>query len=184
MIKLTRDVNAATQLAAALLVVAVSCAGPSPKAADRPPIHACELLTMDEADPQGKDLLSPVSNAVDASVGAEIAKCAYGTTDLPVRVVSLEIRRFRDPAAAKSAQRAARGMLRGLAGEEARAIEGLGDDAAWAGGRLCQLHVQSGDLRLIVSIEVGAEAEREARARTIATQALVRLAAPAAKPAS
>jgi hypothetical protein len=168
----------------ALLVLATGCAGPSPKPAERPPIHACDLLTLDEADPQGKDLLSPVGNAVDESVGAESAKCAYGTADLPVRVVSLEVRRFRDPAAARSAQRAARGMLRGLAGEEARPVESIGDDAAWAGGRLCQLHVQSGDLRLIVSIEVGEEAQREARARAIATQALARLAAPPAKPAS
>jgi hypothetical protein len=173
-----------TLTAVSLLVAGLACAGPAPKSAARPPLEACELLTMDEADPHAANALSPVGNAVDQSVGAEVAKCTYGTVDLPVRVVSLEIRRFRDPAAARSAQRGAHGMLRGLAGEEPRAVDGLGDAAAWAGGRLCQLHVQSGDLRLIVSVEVGDEATREARAREIAVRALARLAAPPAKPAS
>jgi hypothetical protein len=162
----------------ALLLAAAGCAGPSPQAAARSPIDACELLTVDEADPQGANGLSPVGNAVDQSVGADVAKCAYGTVDLPVRVVSVEVRRFRDAAAAQSAQRAAHGMLRGLAGEEPRAVDGVGEDAAWAGGRLCQLHVQSGDVRLIVSIEVGDDTTREARAREIAVRALARLAAP------
>ena len=169
--------------ALALLAFGLACAGPAPKPADRPPLDACDLLTMDEADPQGANLLSPVGNAVDQSVGADVAKCAYGTSDLPVRVVSVEVRRFRDAAAAQSAQRAARGMLRGLAGEEPHAVEGLGEEAAWAGGRLCQLHVQSGETRLIVSVEVGDEAKRGAQAREIARRALSRLAAPA-KPAT
>jgi len=169
--------------ALALLAVAAAC-GPAAKVSERPPINACELLTLDEADPNGANVLAPVGNAVDQSVGTEIAKCAYGTADLPVRVVSLEVRRFRDAGAAQSAQRAARGMLRGLAGEEPRAEEGVGDDAAWAGGRLDQLHAQAGDLRLIVSIEVGDEATREARAKEIAVRALARLAAPPKKGAA
>ena len=167
----------------ALLLAAVGCAGPSPKSAARPPIDACDLLTLDEADPQGANALSPVGNAVDQSVGADVAKCSYGTVDLPVRVVSVEVRRFRDASAAQSAQRSARGMLRSLAGEEPQAVEGLGEDAAWAGGRLCQLHAQSGDIRLIVTVEVGDEAGREARAREIAVRALARLAAPPKKAA-
>ncbi len=158
-------------------LVALGCGARRP-AAERPPIHACDLLTLDEADPKGADVLMPVGNAVDSSVGASVAKCAYGTSDLPVRVVGVEVRRFASPDSAESEQRAARGMLRGLAGADAEPVAGLGDDAAWAGGRLNQLHVRAGDLRLIVSVEVGDEAKRKARAQEIAARALSRLTKP------
>lgn len=171
-----RAMRLAIALPCSLLVVA-ACARPGrdPGQTPRPPIKACELLTLEEADPQGALGLSPVGNAVDAAVGTETAKCSYGTVDLPVKVVSLEVRRFADAGAARSAQRAARGMLRGLAAAEPEDLSGLGDAAAWAGGQLDQLHLQDGDTRLIVTVEVGDEATRSTRARAIAAQALARL---------
>jgi hypothetical protein len=163
-------------LALALLTLASACGRDDfPPRPPRAPIHACELITPDEADPKGALGLSPVGNAVDESTGVQSAKCAFGTVDLPVHVVSVEVRRFADEGAARSDQRVARGMFRGLAGEEPRDVPELGDEATWAGGRLDQLHVRTGDTRLIVAVEVGEDATREARAIALARLALGRL---------
>ncbi|MEO8505343.1 MAG: hypothetical protein ABI609_15715 [Acidobacteriota bacterium] len=169
----------------ALIASVVACAkhpGPAASSAGLAPIDACELLTLDEADPQGADLLMPVGNAVDHSIGADSAKCAYGTSDLPIQVVGMEVRRFADADAAKSAQSSAAGALRGMAGGDLHSVEGLADGAVWAGGRLNQLHVLAGSTRLIVTVEVGDVARREGRARELARLALGRLSQPA-KPA-
>ena len=141
-----------------------------------PPINACALMQLEDADPGGALSLTQVKAAVEQSVGHEVAKCSYGTPEPPIRLIGLEVRRFPSVAAAKSAQDTSEAVLRRLVAGEARAVPAVGDRALWAGGRLGQLQVRADRVRLIVTIEVGDEKDREARAAAIATRAIERLA--------
>ncbi len=144
----------------------------------RPPLRACALLLLPEADPEGLDGLMPAKTEVDQTVGDEFAKCVYATPDLPPRLVSLEVRRFANAKRAGGAQRTAVDYLPSLAAEPLAAVAGLGDEAVWAGGKLGQLHVRDGSQRLIVTVETGDTAARRARAEAIARRALERLHPP------
>ena len=157
-----------------------ACAGApeKPPQPTGPPMHACELILLPEADPDGLDGLMPAKTEVDQSVGDEFAKCVYATPDLPPHLVSLEVRRFVNEKRAGGAQRTAVDYLPSLAAEPLVAIAGLGDEAVWAGGKLGQLHVRDGRQRLIVTVETGDPVARRARAEAIAGRALERLHAP------
>lgn len=162
-----------------------ACGTPPPAAAPSPtpaPIDACRLMTVDDADPGGKLGLMLVRAPTELSVGQDYAKCSYGTGDLPIMVVSLEVRRLPSAAAALRQQKGSAGVLDSLSGVEAEPVEGVGDSAMWAGGRLNQLHAVEGDLRFIVTIEVGPEGDRAERARAIALAAIERQLAPAPAP--
>ena len=169
-----------------LATLAVAACGRAPvaetKAApSRPPFRACDLLLLDEADPDGADGLMPAKTEVDQTVGDEFAKCVYATPELPPRMVSLEVRRFAAERNAIGAQRTAVDYLPSLAAEALQRVPDLGDEAVWAGGRLGQLHVRDGSQRLIVTVETRDLAARRPRAESIARLALGRLHAPPPK---
>jgi hypothetical protein len=162
------------------LALALACGrGPETApgdAAKLPPLEACKLLPYDEADPGGADGLLPTRSEVDLKVGDDFAKCMYSTVELPPRSVALELRRFAEVKRAAGAQAATVDYLPRLSGAEVEPVAGVGDEAAWAGGKLNQLHARAGDLRLLVTVEVGEPETRRERAAAIARRALERLA--------
>lgn len=158
-------------------VLLVACGGRPSAPAPPVEIDACELLTPREADSAAGESLQPMAGEVDAARGRHDVKCTYATLDVPPRLVSLEVRRFPTRAAAQGAQASTASYLRSLARGLVEPVAGLGDGAVWAGASVQQLHVLAGRLRLIVTVELGPEANRQAAARTIAERALERLRA-------
>ena len=170
-------------LACAVLIPLVGCGGkPDPVerpagAAKHPPLEACKLLLYEEADPGHLDGLVPAKTEIHNSVGDDFAKCMYSTVELPPSTVALELRRFATAKKAAGAQSSTVDYMPRLAAAEVEPVPGVGDEAAWASGRLNQLHARAGDLRLIVTVEVGEPESRRDRAAAIARLAIARLAA-------
>ncbi len=160
----------------AALALLAACGQRTPAA---PPVglDACGLLSPQEADAAAGETMQPMASEVDRSQGLGDVKCTYATYDVPPRVVSLEVRRFASPGAAASAQAQTASYLRSLARGAVEPVSGLGEQAVWAGASVEQLHVQSGHLRLIVTVQLGPEAGRPAAARAIAERVLQRLTA-------
>ena len=174
-------------LALAFLAALASCAKqtePAATVAAKPePIQACKLLPFEEADPGNLDGLIPAKSEIDVTVGEDFAKCMYSTFELPPRSVAIELRRFASDSKARGAQESTVGYLPRLARADAETVAGVGDEATWAGGVLNQLHVRSGAMRVIVTVEVGEPETRRDRAAAVARKALERLAAPPSAPA-
>jgi len=164
------------------LAALASCGSPQevPEASRAlPPLDACALLLAEDADPGGTYGLLRVRAPIEPTVGQDAAKCSFGTPEPPIMVVSLEVRRLASAAAARKQQKGSEPMLPKLSGVPVEVVEGIGDRAVWAGGRLDQLQVVAGELRLIVTVEVGEESGRRDHATRIATSALERLRDPA-----
>ncbi len=173
-------------LAGAALIVGLAIAGcggdaAAPRADPRadlpaPDLFACELLPSEEAEAIAGEPLDQLSTPLDAEVSHHAAKCSWGPgMKTPVRVVSLEVRRFESPERARRAQQTAVEALRRYARGGLAEIPGLGDQAVWAGGALWQLHAVEGDLRLIATVELGEESRRREAAAGIVRRALQRL---------
>ena len=144
--------------------------------ATRPPIDACLLLLRSDVDPDGELGLTKGSNLLDEPEGPFFAKCTYGRRG-PWRAVTLDVRRSLTVEKARDLQEASRPFLRRLAREPLLDVTGVGEAAVWAGGKIGQLHVLSGDLRLIFTIELGDEVDGKAVALRLAHLALDRLRA-------
>ena len=174
MLAIARRRPAAVALLLAPLAIVAGCGG---RPAPLPPVEldACALLLPQEADAAAGETMQPMASEVDRSQGLGDVKCTYATYDVPPRIVSLEVRRFATPRAAASAQAQTASYLRSLARGVVEPVAGLGEQAVWAGASVEQLHVQSGRLRLIVTVQLGPEGGRPAAARTIAERALQRL---------
>ena len=168
---------ACAAVAAAPLLGACSDANePREVAADAPPIDACALLPEDEAIRLAEQDLDPVSTAVDRRVDRETAKCSYANLGgPPFRMISLEVRRYPSLKQAARAHERTLKLLRRVERENAEDIAGLGESALWA-GKNQQVHVLRGDLRLIVTVQLGDPRFRGEAAREIAARALQRLA--------
>ena len=168
-------------LSALLVGAALAACGPSAKpgriAADAPEIDSCALLPEAEAIQLAGEDLDPVSTALDHRVHREVAKCSYANLGgPPFRMISLEVRRYPSADAARGVQERALKLLRRVEGEGAETIAGLGDSALWA-PRSQQLHLLTGDLRFIITVQLGDPRFRGESAREIATKALDRLTA-------
>ena len=137
-------------------------------------LEACLLLVRQDLDPEGEMGLRKIRTAIDQTAGRRFAKCAWGVpkTDL---FASLEVRRMESAERALAAQSDGLPVLRRLAGAPLIEVAGLGDTATWAGGRLDQLHFVDREFRLILTIEIGAEAQRLELAKLIAGRVLERL---------
>jgi hypothetical protein len=144
--------------------------------ASRPSIDACLLLLRSDVDPAGELGLTKASNLVDEHEGPFFAKCGYGRRG-PWRYVGVEVRRSLSPESAARIQQQSRPFLRRLAREPLVEVADLGEAAVWAGGKLGQLHVLQGDLRLILTIELGDDFDGQTLAVQLARLALDRLEA-------
>jgi hypothetical protein len=165
-------------LVVALSILLSGCGGragapPAPAAAEAS-LDACVLLLRQDLDPAGEMGLRKIRTAIDQTEGPRYAKCAWGVprSDL---FASLELRRMESPQRARAAQEGGLALLRRLAGVDLVHVSGLGDTAAWAGGRLDQLHIVEREFRLILTLEIGPEAQRRELARAIGANVLERL---------
>lgn len=168
---------------AGLLASALGACGKAdpPPVPTGPPIEACNLILQREAEIAAGMTLDTVAAPLDRSVGDFAAKCSFGAAiDGVYKLVSLEVRRYPSPDAARENFGYATRALRKLSGVDSLPVAGAGDEAVWSGGRLNQLHALAGTYHLIVTLEVG-EARPEG-ARMLAANANERLAgrAPAA----
>lgn len=136
--------------------------------------HACVLLTRSQAETAAEEPLRGMATLLDRTSGTDFAKCSYGTPDRLGKTVSLEVRRHPTPAEAARVQESAVSSARRMAAGDVLAVE-LGDEAFWAGAKLSQLHVRWGEVRLIVTVQMGAEADRADQASELAATALERL---------
>jgi hypothetical protein len=137
--------------------------------------HACVLLTRSQAETAAEEPLRGMATFLDRQSGTDFAKCSYGTPDRLGKTVSLEVRRHADPATAARVQDSAMGSARKLAEGDLRSLAGLGDEAFWAGAKLSQLHARWGEVRLIVTVQMGPEEDRADQAESLAATAIERL---------
>ncbi len=149
-------------------------AAPTAAAASEASLDACVLFLRQDLDPDGSMELRKIRTAIDQTAGAYFAKCAWGVPRTDI-FTSLEVRRMESAERALAAQRDGLPVLRRLADVELEPVEGIGDTATWAGGRLNQLHFVSGRFRLILTLEIGPVDERVALAKRIAALVLERV---------
>jgi hypothetical protein len=179
-------------LGAALLLAACgqpagsgSGKGQGASAAPASPIDACALMPPEDVRKLTGDVSGSLSSTLDDAVGRDPSQCVYTLgSDLPPKVISLQVRQAENAERAAKLHRAAESGLASLAGGT-QPVPGLGDGAFWVGGKLDQLHVLAGNRQLIFTVQIDQDPERAAR--ELAVKALQRLAggAPgAAKPAA
>lgn len=150
---------------------------PTPPAPTRPPIEACNLILQREAEAAAGMPVDTVATPLDRAVGDTAAKCSFGAPiDGVYKIVSLEVRRFPGPAEARKSYTNATRALRRLSLVAPVPVAEVGEEAVWVGGQLNQLQALSGDHHLLIMVEVGDEAGRPAAARTLALNAIERLA--------
>lgn len=170
---------AALCLAAAALA---ACGAPPAQDAAKPPddrklLNACSLLTPEEADEAAGHGVDMLASPLDTAIGVDTVKCSYGELGPPLKLVSLEVRRLPTAARARSAYEGSEAIMQRLAVGQVAPIDGLGEAAFWAGGKMQQLHALRGDLVVLVAVELGEESKRREAAETIARRALERIAA-------
>jgi hypothetical protein len=173
-----RNLLSPPSLVVVLVALLAGCGGragapPAPAPAEAS-LDACVLLARQDLDPEGEMGLRKIRTAIDQTEGPRYAKCAWGVPRSDV-FASLEVRRMESPERARAAQSGGLPVLRRLAGVALVDVPGLGDTAAWAGGRLDQLHIVDREFRLILTLEIGPEARRPELARAIGARVLERL---------
>lgn len=147
---------------ALVLVALTACGGsetadPNETAAgpafDPATLQACDLFTIEDAlSLNGGKRVSTMSSTLEEASGRNNLVCSYnaGSRARP-RLLGLDIRPAKTPAAAARQLESSRGFLKRLAGGELQEVPGVGDKAIWAGGELHQLHMVRGNLILVIS---------------------------------
>jgi|HubBroStandDraft_3_1064219.scaffolds.fasta_scaffold21930_3 hypothetical protein len=154
-------------------------------AAPAAPIDACALMPPEDVRKLTGDVSGSLSSTLDDAVGRDPSQCVYTLgSDLPPKVISLQVRQAESAERAAKLHRAAESGLASLAGGT-QPVPGLGDGAFWVGGKLDQLHVLAGNRQLIFTVQIDKDPERAVR--ELAAKALERLktgAPSAGKPAA
>jgi hypothetical protein len=165
----------AAVLIASITASLVGCGRSSDSDAGPPPnVDACALFTDKDAQEIAGDTLAGMTSTLDEARGRNPLECIYnsGTLDQP-RILSLLIRPHRG--GAKDFLESSRSSLSSMSGGKVTDVAGLGDGALWVGNRLQQLHVASGSLQLIITVQSPDGTDQLPRARQIATRVLERL---------
>ena len=144
-------------------------------APERPFLDACRLLTFSQAEQAAEVQLRGMRTALDESSGADFAKCSYGSPSQLGKTVSIELRRFDSVETAIKVQRQSKSSLRSLASGNLVDVQGIGDEAFWGDGRLDQLHVRRGDLRVILTLSMGPDEPRQSTAVDLVRTAFQRI---------
>jgi hypothetical protein len=141
---------------------------------------ACRLLTRDDAEALfgGPVQPRPVTSTM-ADVGEVSWRCGYisettkpqGPTN-PTKVVTLLVKRWQQPAAARSAFEHAHALAQAISGQVPENVDGLGERAYWAGGKVNQLNVLAGNDWLVISGTQGPGVDELAPARAAAARVL------------
>jgi hypothetical protein len=178
----SRLLNAPFLLAAALFATFVAslagCGGADSKASRPLNVDACQLFTDEDAQAVAGETLAQMSSTLDEAKGRNPLECIYnsGSLDQP-RILSLLIRQHGSAAAAKDLLESSRSTLSSMSAGNTRDVRGLGDAALWVGGRIQQLHVATGSLQLIITVQSPDGTDQLDRARQIAARVLERLKA-------
>lgn len=163
--------------AAVFALLAAACGEREP--ADPDPlagiaIDACTLLTESDGEAALGIDLARMEAPLDEREGVREAKCSYGLAKGgPAKVLSLDVRRFRSRRQADLGRSIA--QLRRMARGHVEQVPDLGDQAWWIARDVEQLHVQSGNKRIIVTVQLGPQERRLAVAREVARTTLERL---------
>jgi len=133
-------------------------------------INAPDFLTRSDA---AAVLGKAVGDASVSGDGVNYSSCNYMAKDMSG--VGLLVRVYGDDATAKTVFEQAKAQSRSLSNADPVAIEGLGEEAYWAGGNLNQMNVLKGNHWLVVSVFFG-EKQSQQLAQTAAEKVLARLA--------
>jgi hypothetical protein len=153
----------------------------TPPTPPTPPIDACALLTPEDVRSLTSEASGSLSSTLDDERGRDPSQCVYTVgSDLPPKVISLQVRQADGAGRAAALHRAAESGLDSLAGGT-QPVPGLGDGAFWVGGKLDQLHVLAGSRQLIFSVQI--DKDPLPAARGLAAKALARLQGGAKIPA-
>jgi hypothetical protein len=139
-------------------------------------VDACQLFTDQDAQAIAGETLAAMSSTIDEAKGRNPLECIYnsGSLDQP-RILSLLIRPHRGASAAKDFLASSRSALSSMSAGKVQDVRGLGDAALWVGGRIQQLHVVTGNLQLIITVQSPDGTDQLDKARQIATRVLERL---------
>lgn len=144
-------------------------------------LDACAVFLPEQARAMSGSAVAILSSTIeDASETRYRLQCTYnaGTMENP-RLLSLEYRPAPSVRAAESRMKSGRSYLRTLSRSEVQDVPGLGEEAMWAGGSVQQLHVRTGAVQIVVTMQVGQNAL--GKARQVATRAIDRLKTAPAK---
>jgi hypothetical protein len=163
-------------LAAALSASLAGCGGVDFNPLVPLNVDACQLFTEEDAQAIAGETLAAMSSTMDEAKGRNPLECIYnsGSLDQP-RILSLLIRPHRSASAARDFLESSRSALSSMSAGKVQDVRGLGDAALWVGGRIQQLHVATGNLQLIITVQSPDGTDQLDRARQIATRVLERL---------
>jgi hypothetical protein len=127
-----------------------------PAASGQAKINAGEYLTKDDA---GAAMGGAVGDAKTAGNGSDTSSCNYFTSDF--RGLGLLMRAHADAATAQGVFGKVQAESKSISGVDPVAVEGIGEKAFWAGGKLNQLNVLKGRYWLIFTVTLGGDKSQD-----------------------
>jgi hypothetical protein len=141
---------------------------------------ACRLLTRDDAEALlGEPVQATPVTSTMADIGVVSWRCGYisskpQSATSSTKVVTLLVKHWQEPAAARSAYEHAHVLSQAISGQMPENVDGLGERAYWAGGKVNQLNVLAGNDWLVISGTMGAGLDELGPAKAAAAKILAR----------
>jgi hypothetical protein len=135
---------------------------------------ACQLLTRDDAEALlGGPVLDPPVTSRMADIGVVSWRCGYiSVAKNPTKVVTLLANRWQEPGGVRRAFEHAHALSQTISGQVPENVDGLGERAYWAGGKVNQLNVLRGRDWLVISGTAGSGLDQQAPAKAAAVKIL------------
>ena len=136
---------------------------------------ACKLLTKDDAEALlGGPVLDPPVTSTMADIGVVSWRCGYisEAKNPTSKVVTLLDNHWQQATDARSAFERAHVISQTISGQAPENVEGLGERAYWAGGKVNQLNVLAGADWLVIGGTLGPGLDQLAPARAAAAKIL------------
>lgn len=135
---------------------------------------ACQLLTRDDAEALlGGPVLEPPVTSSMADIGVVSWRCGYlSAAKNPTKVVTLLANRWQEAGGVRRAFEHAHALSQTISGQVPESVDGLGDRAYWAGGKVNQLNVLRGRDWLVISGTTGPGLDQLAPAKAAAAKVL------------
>jgi len=136
---------------------------------------ACKLLTRDDAEALlGGPVLDPPVTSTMADIGEVSWRCGYisAAKNPTSKVVTLLDKHWQQAADARSAYERAHVISETVSGQAPENVEGLGERAYWAGGKVNQLNVLVGADWLVIGGTLGPGLDQLAPAKAAAAKIL------------
>jgi hypothetical protein len=156
------------------------------KSAAAPPAHtakpeenlACKLLTKDDAEALLGEPVQPTPvTSTMADIGVVSWRCGYISEKPPsptssTKVVTLLVKRWQQPVEARRTYEHAHALSQSISGQVPENVDGLGERAYWAGGKVNQLNVLAGSDWLVISGTTGPGLDQFGPAKAAAARIL------------